>query len=115
MTFSTFNFQFSIRIALAATLLASTACHPAREQTAASAGDIPVGVYGALTGSDCEVPQAVNHLREWSLDLVNHSYHNSHRADLAPQRGYLPYGGTASLADGCACACGRSRTASASA
>ncbi len=50
-------------------------------------------VYGSLTGNDCETPQAVQHLREWSLDLVNHSYHNSHRADLAPQRAYVPYGG----------------------
>ncbi|MBI3851692.1 MAG: hypothetical protein HY298_15665 [Verrucomicrobia bacterium] len=50
-------------------------------------------IYGALTGNDCDAPQAVQHLREWSLDLVNHSYHNSHRSDLAPQRGYVPYGG----------------------
>ncbi|HEY5913725.1 MAG TPA: hypothetical protein VJA21_24315 [Verrucomicrobiae bacterium] len=49
--------------------------------------------YGALTGNDCEVPEAVRHLREWSLDLVNHSYVNSHRSDLAPSRGYVPYGG----------------------
>jgi hypothetical protein len=49
--------------------------------------------YGALTGNDCEVPEAVNHLREWSLDLVNHSYANSHRNDLSGQRGYVPYGG----------------------
>jgi len=50
-------------------------------------------VYGALTGNDCETPQAARHLREWSLDLVNHSYRNSHRSDLAPQPGYVPYGG----------------------
>ena len=50
-------------------------------------------VYGAFTGNDCELPQAARHLREWSLDLVNHNYHNSHRSDLAPQRGYVPYGG----------------------
>lgn len=50
-------------------------------------------IYGALTGNDCEVPQAVQHLREWTLDLVNHSYHNSHRADLAPEPGYVAYGG----------------------
>jgi hypothetical protein len=50
-------------------------------------------MYGGLTGNDCEAPQAVKHLREWSLDLVNHSYHNSHRSDLAPQPGYVPYGG----------------------
>ena len=49
--------------------------------------------YGALTGNDCEEEQAVKHLREWSLDLVNHSYRNSQRSDLAPQRGYVPYGG----------------------
>ena len=49
--------------------------------------------YGALTGNDCEAPQAVQHLREWSLDLVNHNYHNSHRSDLSPQRGYVAYAG----------------------
>lgn len=49
--------------------------------------------YGALTGNDCEAPQAVKHLREWSLDLVNHSYRNSHRSDLAIPRGYAAYGG----------------------
>lgn len=49
--------------------------------------------YGALTGNDCEAPQAVQHLRDWSLDLVNHNYRNSHRADLAPGRGYVAYGG----------------------
>jgi len=55
-------------------------------------------IYGALTGNDCEAPQAVQHLREWSLELVNHSYSNSHRADLTPQRGYVPYcGGTRAI------------------
>jgi hypothetical protein len=49
-------------------------------------------IYGALTGNDCEAREVVNHLREWSLDLVNHSYHNSHRSDLAPLRGYSAYG-----------------------
>jgi hypothetical protein len=49
--------------------------------------------YGALTGNDCEAAQAVKHLREWSLDLVNHDYRNSHRSDLAPRHGYQPYSG----------------------
>jgi len=49
--------------------------------------------YGAFTGNDCEAPQAVQHLRKWSVDLVNHNYHNSHRSDLIPPRGYVPYGG----------------------
>ncbi|PYJ00827.1 MAG: hypothetical protein DME25_19685, partial [Verrucomicrobia bacterium] len=52
-------------------------------------------MYGALTGNDCEAPQAAQHLREWSLDLVNHSYHNSQRSDLAPRPGYVPYMGGA--------------------
>lgn len=51
--------------------------------------------YGGLTGNDCEAPEAVQHLREWSLDLVNHDYHNSHRSDLATARGYTPYSGGA--------------------
>ena len=55
-------------------------------------------VYGALTGNDCEVGQAVQHLREWSLDVINHSYHNSHRSDLAARPGYVPYcGGTRAI------------------
>ncbi len=49
-------------------------------------------VYGGLTGNDCEIPQAIRHLREWSLDLVNHNYRNSHRADLATPKNYLVYG-----------------------
>jgi hypothetical protein len=49
-------------------------------------------VYGALTGNDCEIPEATRHLREWSLDLVNHNYRNSHRADLATPRNYVAYG-----------------------
>src|ERR1043166_7297539 len=50
---------------------------------------------GARTGNDGEPPKAAQHLREWPLDLVNHSFHNSHRSDLAPRRGYVPYmGGT---------------------
>ncbi len=48
-------------------------------------------LYGALTGNDCEAPEAVQHLRERPLDLVNYSYRNSHRADLGPRRGYVPY------------------------
>lgn len=39
-------------------------------------------VYGALTGNDCETEAAARHLREWSLNLVNETYHNSHRRDL---------------------------------
>ncbi len=46
--------------------------------------------YGALTGNDCEAGPAVQHLREWSLDTINHSFRNSHRADLAPEPGYAP-------------------------
>jgi hypothetical protein len=49
-------------------------------------------VYGALTGHDCEVDKAAKHLREWSLDTVAHNYRNSHRNDLAPERGYVTYG-----------------------
>ena len=48
-------------------------------------------IYGSLTGNDCEVPEAVRHLREWPLNLVNQSYRNSHRADLGPRRGYVSY------------------------
>ncbi len=54
--------------------------------------------YGGLTGNDCESREAANHLREWSLDTVSHSYRNSHRADLATEPGYTPYmGGTRAI------------------
>ncbi|HNT89806.1 MAG TPA: hypothetical protein PKL84_18230, partial [Candidatus Hydrogenedentes bacterium] len=36
--------------------------------------------YGGLTGNDCKIDRAVKHLREWSLDVVGHSFRNSHRA-----------------------------------
>jgi hypothetical protein len=49
--------------------------------------------YGAITGNDCEVDQAIKHLRAWTLDCTLYSYRNSHRADLYPERGYVPYGG----------------------
>jgi len=55
-------------------------------------------IYGALTGNDCEVGQAVKHLREWPLDLVRYSFRNSHRHDLATRPGYVAYsGGTRAL------------------
>jgi hypothetical protein len=55
-------------------------------------------VYGGLTGNDCEAEQAVQHLRDWSLDTVSHSYRNSHRDDLATEPGYTPYmGGTRAI------------------
>ena len=50
-------------------------------------------VYGGLTGNDCEAAVGVEHLREWSLDTIAHSYRNSHRADLATEPGYTPYAG----------------------
>lgn len=50
-------------------------------------------IYGFLSGNDCEAPQAVQHLRDWPLDLTGHHYHNSHRADLGvKQADYIPYG-----------------------
>jgi len=49
--------------------------------------------YGAVTGNDCEVERAVQHLREWSLDCIAHRYTNSHRDDLYPEPGYTNYGG----------------------
>ena len=50
-------------------------------------------MYGGLTGNDCEAAEAVQHLREWSLDTVSHNYRNSHRTDLATEPGYIPYAG----------------------
>lgn len=50
-------------------------------------------IYGAVTGNDCETSEAVDHLREWPLDLVSHSWDNTYRTDRLPRRGYLPYAG----------------------
>jgi len=50
-------------------------------------------MYGGLTGNDCEAEVGTQHLREWSLDIINHSYRNSHRADLGVEPGYTPYAG----------------------
>ncbi len=49
--------------------------------------------YSAITGNDGELDEAVQHLREWTLDCVEHSYENSHRDDLATEPGYVAYGG----------------------
>ncbi len=49
--------------------------------------------YSIMTGNDGELDVGINHLREWTLDCTEHSYKNSHRADLAPEPGYIPYGG----------------------
>ena len=52
-------------------------------------------IYGAITGNDCEEKEAATYLREWPMDLANRGFHNSHRADLAPKRGYGAYVNTA--------------------
>ena len=49
--------------------------------------------YGAVTGNDCEVEHAVQHLRESTLDCIAHRYTNSHRHDLYPGSGYVAYSG----------------------
>jgi hypothetical protein len=51
-------------------------------------------VFGVLTGHDCEPAAAVDHLREWPLDLRVWSFENSHRADLRTPDGFrAPKGG----------------------
>lgn len=50
-------------------------------------------LYGALTGNDCEVTEAVAHLRAWPLDLVRHPWDATVRAGLHPKPGYIPYAG----------------------
>lgn len=49
--------------------------------------------YGAITGSDCELPQAVKAMREEVLDLTDYSYNNSSRDDLYMEPGYTSYAG----------------------
>lgn len=48
-------------------------------------------LYGAITGNECEAEEGVQYLREWPLDMISYSYQNSHRADLYPEPGYVPY------------------------
>lgn len=50
-------------------------------------------IYGAISGNDCEADRAAQYLREWPLDPIGYSYSNSHRRDLRPEPGYVPYGG----------------------
>ncbi len=48
-------------------------------------------IYGALTGNDAETDRAVDHLRDWPLDLRRYQYTNSHRDDLHTPEGYREY------------------------
>ena len=48
-------------------------------------------IYGALTGDECENERAVQHLREYPLDLTAYSFTNSHRHDLHVPAGYTNY------------------------
>ncbi|HEX73311.1 MAG TPA: hypothetical protein ENN65_08365, partial [Candidatus Hydrogenedentes bacterium] len=48
-------------------------------------------LYGAITGNECEAEKGVQFLREWPLDMISYTYQNSHRADLYPEPGYVPY------------------------
>src|SRR5437773_5391759 len=66
---SIFNFQFSICAAIAL----ATACHPAREQTAPAAADIPVGMYAALSGSEAAFGQATLQGAQLAADEINAS------------------------------------------
>ena len=50
-------------------------------------------IYSSLTGNDCEADKAVQHLRDWPLDLIDYRFENSIRADLYPQKDYVPYSG----------------------
>ncbi len=45
-------------------------------------------LYGILTGNDCEADVAVQYLREYPLDTLNHRFRNSHRHDLHTPDGY---------------------------
>nr|MBI1231277.1 hypothetical protein [Cytophagales bacterium] len=49
--------------------------------------------YAAHTGNDADLEKAVQHLREWTLDCIEHNYVNSHRDDLFVEVGYTSYEG----------------------
>ncbi|MBI2431416.1 MAG: hypothetical protein HYV26_00915 [Candidatus Hydrogenedentes bacterium] len=48
-------------------------------------------IYGALTGSDCQNEEAVQHLRDYPLECINYRFTNSHRHDLRVPKGYTNY------------------------
>lgn len=48
-------------------------------------------IYGALTGNDCEVEKAADHLRSYPLDCFSYAYTNSHRQDLQNPSDYINY------------------------
>ena len=50
-------------------------------------------IYGGATGNACDTDRATQHLRDWPLDLVNHSFQNSHRDDLYTPKGMIAYAG----------------------
>lgn len=50
-------------------------------------------LYAALTGNQEEESPALNHLRDWPLDLRLWSFQNSHRADIHTPPGYRAYKG----------------------
>lgn len=49
--------------------------------------------YGALTGNDCELPQAIKSMREEVLDCTDYDFNNSSRNDLYAEPGYTSYAG----------------------
>jgi hypothetical protein len=53
--------------------------------------------YGALTGNDCDLDQAMKFFREWALDCHENSYYNSHRDDLFVDKKYTAYDGWAKI------------------
>jgi branched-chain amino acid transport system substrate-binding protein len=68
--FSMFSFQFSILLGAALVLTAN--CHPGREaQTAGTTGDIPIGVYGALTGDQAAFGNATVQGVKLAADELN--------------------------------------------
>jgi len=50
-------------------------------------------LYGAMTGNDCDLDDAMEDLRAWPIDLREHAHDNSHRDDLYPEPGYPNVGG----------------------
>ncbi|MEM9327647.1 MAG: hypothetical protein AAGA85_18410 [Bacteroidota bacterium] len=49
--------------------------------------------YGAFTNNEFDLDQCIKHLRAWTLDCTEHSFHNSHRDDLYVEAGYTSYEG----------------------
>jgi hypothetical protein len=51
-------------------------------------------IYGAVSGKECRIQEAVETLRDWPLDLIDWQVDNAHRLDVLIDRDLSRFGGT---------------------